>query len=171
MLWETLADQGVSAHLRWIIHCLYCDQHGQVIGQSGHSRDFNIHAGVRQGCVLIPRIFCNVLQHAMRKWRSQHLSSGWDLHNGLVRFADDILLFAKSAHEAGTLLQSLMWHLRQIGLILNANKTKVLTTEAQPPSCLFIPGADPIQVLEREGCHKWLGCMLSTATSDAARWD
>ena len=71
------------------------------------------------------------------------------------------------AHEAVTLLQSLMRHLRQVGLILNATKTKVWTTEAQPPSCLFTPGADPIQVLESEGCHKWLGCMLSTATSDA----
>ena len=64
-----------------------------------------------------------------------------------------------------------MRHLRQVGLILNATKTKVLTTEAQPPSCLFILGADPIQVLEREGCHKWLGCMLSTATSDAVKAD
>ena len=52
-----------------------------------------------------------------------------------------------------------------------AVKTKVLTTEAQPPSCLCILGADPIQVLEREGCHKLLGCRLSTATSDAVTAD
>ena len=85
------------------------------------------------------------------------------------RLADDILWFAKTAHEAVTLLQGLMRDLRQVGLILNASKTKVLTTEAQPPSCLFIPGANPTQVLEREGCHKWLGCILSKATSDAVK--
>ena len=71
-----------------------------LILSSKYSRDFNIHAGVRQGCVLSPRLFCSVLQHAMCKWRSQHLNSGLDLHDGLanlldLRFADDILLFAK----------------------------------------------------------------------------
>ena len=49
--------------------------------------------------------------------------------------------------------------------------TKLLTTAAQPPSCLFIHGADPVQVLGREGCHEWLGCMLSTATSDPVKAD
>ena len=50
MLWEALADQGISAHLRSSNVALYCDLQGQLVRQFGHRRDFNIHAGVRQGC-------------------------------------------------------------------------------------------------------------------------
>ena len=73
MLWEALADQGISAHLRWSNAALYCDQQGQLITQSGHRRDFNIHASVRQGCVLSPKLFCSAVQHVMRKWRADDI--------------------------------------------------------------------------------------------------
>ena len=75
-------------------------------------------------------------------------TAGWDLYDGFdklldLRFTNDILLLLeKSVHDAMVLLQSLMRELRQAGLLLNASKTKVLTTEAQPPSRLFIPGTE-----------------------------
>ena len=49
-----------------------------------------------------------------------------------VRFADDILIFARSRHELGQLIDSLMIHLEQVGLLFNAAKTVVLTSETQP---------------------------------------
>ena len=55
------------------------------------------------------------------------------------RFADDILLFAKSYAEAVSLLHDLATALSQVGLTLNASKTVVLTNEAQPPQHLQLP--------------------------------
>ena len=45
-----------------------------------------------------------------------------------LRFAHDILLFARSALEVGSLLDSLVAELSEVGLLLNADKTVVLTS-------------------------------------------
>ena len=115
-LWLALSEHGVSSHMLWIIQNLYFDQHGEVTGQGGNSRAFQINAGVRQGCVLSPKMFSSVLHWAMSKWRAwaEGCSFGFDLGDGLpplldLRFADDILIFARSSHEimrqTGTILE------------------------------------------------------------------
>jgi hypothetical protein len=75
------------------------------MGQSNDvSDDVEINAGVRQGCVLSPRLFCAALQEAMRSWRNAEERNGLNLQGGLqhlldLRFADDILLFAETSHH------------------------------------------------------------------------
>ena len=127
----------------WIIQNLYFNQHGEVTGQGGNSRAFQINAGVRQGCVLSPKMFSSVLHWAMSKWRAwaEGCSFGFDLGDGLpplldLRFADDILIFARSSHEIMTLLDKLVQFLGDAGLKLNAEKTVLITTEARPPPFL-----------------------------------
>ena len=80
----------------WIIQNLYFNQHGEVTGQEGNSRAFQINAGVRQGCVLSPKWFSSVLQWAMLKCRAwaEGCLFGFDLGDGLpplldLRFADE----------------------------------------------------------------------------------
>ena len=102
-LWKGLLEQGISEHMIWMISKLYDGQFGEVIGSTGRSRKFNITGGVRQRCLLSPRLFCAVLQFAMRKWRMKVGDLGFDLSDGMphlidLRFAD-ILLFARSAME------------------------------------------------------------------------
>ena len=50
----------------------------------------------------------------------------------------------------------MLWRLK-----LNASKTKVLTTQAQPPSTLTTPAGLEFEVLEHSKSHKWFGCLLS----------
>ena len=64
-LWLALRDHGVSDHLIWILQLIYSNQLGEVQGEHSNSSPFPIHAGVRQGCVLSPRLFCSVLQWGM----------------------------------------------------------------------------------------------------------
>ena len=70
-LWQALRDHHISDHLIWLMQMLYHGQEGQVVGEWSRSRWFDILVGVRQGCVLSPRLFCSVLEWAMRKWRAR----------------------------------------------------------------------------------------------------
>ena len=105
-LWLALSKQGLSEHMIWMIQ--YRDQQGQVVGSNGCSRSFAIHGGVRQGCVLSPRLFCSVLEMSMANWRDEMEHLGLDLCDGGrslldLRFADDILIFGTNYHVIGVL--------------------------------------------------------------------
>ena len=96
--WRALSEQGLSEHMIWMIQNLYRNQQGQVVGSNGCSRSFDIHGGVRQGCVLSPRLFCSVLEMSMANRRDEMEHLGLDLRDGGrslldLRFADDILIF------------------------------------------------------------------------------
>ena len=82
-----------------------------------------------------------------------------------LRFADDILLFAKSYAETVSFLHDLVTALSQVGLILNASKTVVLTNEAQPPQHLQLPSRERIAILEHNSSQKWLGCIVTAQSS------
>jgi len=80
-----------------------------------------------------------------------------------LRFADDILLFAHTSAAIAQLLDDLVVELSALGLQLNASKTAVLTTEAQPAEELLTQAGLTLHVLPRSAAHKWLGCMLSSS--------
>ena len=120
---------------------MYHNQEGVVRGDSSTSRWFNIFAGnFRQG--LSPRLFCAVLQTAFSEWRQSVASFGLDFGDGLpelrdLRFADDLLLFARSAQDAAKLFDDLVRCCSGVGLRLNVTKTKIVTSEAQAPAQLL----------------------------------
>ena len=175
-LWRALSKQGLSEHMIWMIQNLYRNQQGHVVGSNGCCRSFDIHGGMRQGCVLSPRLFCSVLEMSMASWRDEMEHLGLDLCDGGrslldLRFADDMLIFGTDYHVIGVLLGKLVENLAAVGLQLNAQKTKVLTTQAQPPSQLQTPNGLTMSVLDRESSHKWLGCMLMTSTVQTTTCD
>ena len=142
---KALRRQNISNQLIWILQYLYHNQTGVVRDGAGDSRTFDIFSGVRQGCVLSPRLFCAALELAMSEWRLANPHGGVDLGDAMprlldLRFADDILIFANTKEEVQNLLDSLVRHLATAGLVLNTSKTVALTTEAQSPS--FIQAGD-----------------------------
>ena len=91
----------------------------------------------------------------MSKWRAwaEGCSFGFDLGDGLpplldLRFADNILIFARFSHEIMSLLDKQVQVLGDGGLKLNAQPPPFLTT-----STGAVIG------------HKWFACMLSAAGS------
>ena len=104
-LWAALHDQGVSEHCIWLLQHIYDQQVRKVVGEWGRSRNFTITAGVKQGCVLSPRLFSATLEWALRGWKNASQGAGIDLRDGLpnlmeIRFANDILLFANCLFAA-----------------------------------------------------------------------
>ena len=81
-----------------------------------------------------------------------------------LRFADDLLLFAALKEQLISMLEELIGALQEVGLVLNASKTFVLTTEAQPPTSLRLQNGAAVSVLPRDCGHKWLalGCFPTT---------
>ena len=137
-LWRALSQQALSKHMIWMFQHLYRNQEGHVFANDVCSRSFPICGGVRQGCVLSPRFFNSVLEMAMACWSAYVEDLGLDLRDGGLdlldfRFADDILIFGTSYHVIGVLLDKFVENLAAVGLQLNVDKTKILTSQAQPP--------------------------------------
>ena len=164
----------------WILQTLYFGQHGEVAGQGGAAVPFkSTQACDKDACLVkVPKCFLQYFIGQCQKWRTwaEGYSFGFDLGDGLpslldLRFADDILIFARSSHEIMTLLDKLVQFLGNAGLKLNAEKTVLITTQAQPPPFLTTSTGAVIKVKEKELGHKWLGCMLSSAGSKSATLD
>ena len=82
-----------------------------------------------------------------------------------VRYADDILLFGKSLAEVTEMMEFLGVELSKAGLSINGAKTKILTTNTDAISCqiptLMDIGDFFVEVVRRDGCHKYLGRLWS----------
>ena len=77
-----------------------------------------------------------------------------------MRYADDILLFAKSREELQNMIMLLIEELSKIGLELNASKTKILTNEMLEEEFISV-GDVQIGIVPEDGKHKYLGRYLS----------
>ena len=81
------------------------------------------------------RDFLNAgLELALARWKcklSQHgLHVGGTERCTNIRYADDMLLFAKSLEELVFMMESLVHELAHIGLQLSSSKTKIFTTQS-----------------------------------------
>ena len=171
-----MRGQGVYEHLIWLLQSAHHNQDGVVRGDSSTSPWFNIlFGGIRLGCVLSPRLFCVLLQAALSEWRQSVASFGLEIGGvpGLLdrRFADDLLLFARSAQDAAKLLDDLVRCCFGVGLRLNVTKTKVVTTEAQAPTQWLTHAGNIVDILPPDASHNWLGCLLSSKGSRASSAD
>ena len=188
-LWEALSEHGVSDHMLSVLQCIYDGQMGRIEDNNTDGDPFSIKGGVRQGCVLSPRLFSCVLEVALGCWHQKVGNAGVDFQDGMrtfldLRFADDILLFAKTFEETTFLLDELvtcffvffslrsflaaegpLTRLAEVRLQLNVQKPKVLTTQSQSPSGVLLRNGQAIEVLDRGSTHKWLGCMFCTANT------
>ena len=115
-LFRALHHHGVDHEYVKLITMLYREQTGYIKG----GRAFAIERGVRQGDVISPLFFNAGLELALERWKRRLGDCG--LHVGCterltnVRYADDLVFFAKSWCELVRMLEIFIEELHGIGL-------------------------------------------------------
>ena len=104
-IFEALRTYDVGEEYIQLLQMLYRNQKGYV----KESAYFDIERGVKQGDVLSTLIFNSALQLIFDRWTSRLDRHGWELQIQIprltnLRFADDILLVAKSETELSEMM-------------------------------------------------------------------
>ena len=87
--------------------------------------------GVRQGCILSPRLFNLYAEYIMRnagleEAQARIKTAGRNVNN--LRYADDTTLMAESEEELKSLLMNVKEKSEKVGLKLNIQKTKIMAS-------------------------------------------
>ena len=110
---------------------LYTGQ--EEIVRTGHGTTdwFQIGKGVRQGCILSPRLFNFYAEYIMRNAGLEEAqvgikNTGRNINN--LRNADNTTLMAESEEELKSLLMKVKKESEKVGLKLNIQKMKIMTS-------------------------------------------
>ena len=101
-LWKILKEMGIPDHLACLLRNLYAGQEATFRTGHGTTDWFQIGKGVRQGCILSPRLFNFYGEYIMRNVGLKETQAGI-LCFQLV-YADGTTLMAESEEELKSLL-------------------------------------------------------------------
>ncbi|EYC04314.1 hypothetical protein Y032_0088g2137 [Ancylostoma ceylanicum] len=127
-LWNVLQEQGVQSQLITLLRGIYASAQSMFkVGET--TIPVKICRGVRQGDTISPKLFIATLEHVFRKlsWNDFGLAVNGNFLTNL-RFADDVVLLAKSAEELQTMIDELDEHSLRCGLKISTAKTKIMAT-------------------------------------------
>ncbi|EYC25145.1 hypothetical protein Y032_0012g1725 [Ancylostoma ceylanicum] len=128
-LWNVLQELGVHGQLITLLRGIYANAQSMIkVGEM--TVPIKICRGVRQGDTISPKLFTATLEHVFRKlaWDEYGLSvSGNQLNN--LRFADDVVLIAKSTEELQAMVNDLDKHSLHYGLNISTAKTKIMASD------------------------------------------
>ena len=169
-IFQALREQGVPGAYLGVLSRLYQEQRAHVQGEC-QSRSFPITKGTKQGDPISPLIFNAVLEDVMRKvkckWgkRKYGMSLQPELEEHLtnLRFADDILLIARTLPQIKQMLADMAEECAKVGLSLHQEKTKILHNDmgyGRHVSRAKV-GDMEIEVLGEAGSTMYLGRLLS----------
>ena len=106
-LWKILKEMGITDHLTCLLRNLHACQEATVRTGHGITDWFQIGKGVRQGCILSPRLFNLYAVHIMRNAGLDEAQAGIKIARKNIsnlRYTDDTTLMAESEEELKSLL-------------------------------------------------------------------
>ena len=121
----------IPDHLTGLLINLYAGQEATV--RTGHGRTdcFQIRKGEHQGCILSPCLFNLYAEHIMRTAGLNEAQAGIKISRRNInnlRYTDDTNLMAESEEELKSLLMKVKEESEKVGLKLNIQKTKIMTS-------------------------------------------
>lgn len=126
-IWEALLEQGIEHKYIRLIRNIYSCSRARIQLEKKNT-PFKVEKGVRQGDPLSPKLFSAVLESIFRRLNWEHL--GINIDGQLLshlRFADDIVLLAKTAEDLTRMIKELAKESERVGLAMNPEKTRVMT--------------------------------------------
>ena len=166
-LWKALEKQGVPAQYIRLLSEMYTGSIANVVLDK-LSKQFSILRGVKQGDPASPALFNalleDVFEEIKRGWKGISIEgAGEPLTN--LRFADDVMLVARSLDELRNMLEDLRIASKERGLEMHPGKTKIMTNQGDKrvAQCSKVPLGDGsnIDVLKKDAASKYLGRLVS----------
>ena len=130
-MWKILKGMGISDHLTCLLRNLYAGQEATVRTGHGTTDWFQIGKGVHQGCILSPCLFNLYAEYIMRNAGMDEAQAGIKIARRNInnlRYSDDTTLMAESEEELKNLLMKVKEESGKVGLNLNIQKTKIMTS-------------------------------------------
>ena len=122
---------GIQHHLTHLLRNLYAGQEATVRTGHGTIYWFQIGKGVCQGCILSPCLLNLYAEYIMRNTGLEEAQAGIKIAGRNInnlRYADDTTLMAESEEELKSLLKKVKEESEKVGLKLNIQKTKIMTS-------------------------------------------
>ena len=162
-IFQALGYHGLQPPYIALLQKLYSSQTGSI----GNSKVFDILCGVKQGDILSALLFNCVLDIAFEDWKTQLRDEGILVENTRhserltnTRYADDVLIYAKSLKELEHMTELLVVELRKVGLTLNTKKTKILHSSDADEGAgtdFALIDDDFVQIPHADQSHRYLG--------------
>ena len=122
---------GIPDHLTCLLGNLCAGQEAKVRTGHGTIDWFQIGKGIRQGCILLSCLFNLYAEYIMRNAGLHEVQAGIKIAGRNInnlRYADDTTLMAESEEELESLLMRVKEESEKVGLKLNIQKTKIMTS-------------------------------------------
>ena len=130
-LWKIPNEMGIPDHLTCLVRNLYANQEATFRTGHGTTDWFQVGKGVRQGCILSPRLFNLCAEYNMRNAGLVEAQAGIKIAGRNIndlRYADDTTLMAEGEEELKSLLMKAKEESEKVGLKLNIQKTKIMAS-------------------------------------------
>uniref|UniRef100_A0A8D8LKZ5 Craniofacial development protein 2 n=2 Tax=Cacopsylla melanoneura TaxID=428564 RepID=A0A8D8LKZ5_9HEMI len=154
-VWDALQHAGINKHMVDRIQDLYQDISSKVRTPVGTTDSFAITTGLRQGGVLSPLLFINVINEIQNKV-CEKIGSG---KSNLMLFADDIVLWGSNNREIQIQIDAWAEKAKSYGLIFSQEKSEVLILhkDNKPDGSVKLDGKELNKVQQ----FKYLGSTIS----------
>ena len=153
---KSLDRIGIDGKDLNIIRNLYWNQRAAIRLKEGLSTKFPIKRGVRQGCVLSPKLFNIYTEHIFREVENLPGCSVGGININNLRYADDTALIADDPVKLQAIIEKVNSVSENYGLRMNIKKTKtmVISRERTAPEIdMRVNG----EKLKQEDEFKYLG--------------
>ena len=177
-LWRRLWEVGVKGKMWRVLKNIYNKVESSVVVNGKRGEWFELHTGVRQGCILSPTLFAIFIDGLAREVKARKLGAEVGPQVGarksqrlvklqknqqkspvsvsLLLFADDIVLMTSSAENLQDMLRTVDQYSRRYRFEFNAKKSNVMVFSQQE-----IKTATTMRlgnsVLEEKTSYKYLG--------------
>ena len=158
-LWKLLRHHGVPEKLTNIVQKSYGGMVCRVIHRGQLTDAFQVHTGVRQGCLMSPFLFLLAIDWVMKQ-------STEDKRNGIqwmmwtqlddLDFADDLALLSHTQQQMQDKTNTIATNSARLGLSIHRGKSKILRVNAADTSPINLEG----EALEEVEEFTYLGSIV-----------